>query len=168
LDDIWARHGGRLEITGLEGLELLYQIVSTTVSSPRNGTIVVVDADGTFDVTRLRCEMEDLKHVHIYRPLKGQVKATLGQVNSYLLSGEHASMGRDCLGIIVNGAQGGDIMLWWRGWLRVESESEDVPRFGMGVSVEEAMREREQRQLAVENKGWRAVSEWGEYRWTNE
>jgi hypothetical protein len=59
-------------------------------------------------------------------------------------------------------------MLWWRGWLRVESESEDVPRFGMGVSVEEAMREREQRQLAVENKGWRAVSEWGEYRWTNE
>jgi hypothetical protein len=38
----------------------------------------------------------------------------------------------------------------------------------MGTSVEEAMREREQRQLAVESKGWRAVSEWGEYKWNDE
>jgi hypothetical protein len=52
--------------------------------------------------------------------------------------------------------------------LRVESEREDVSRFGMGVSVEEAMKEREQRHLAVESKGWRALSNWGEYRWTDE
>jgi hypothetical protein len=168
LDDIWARHGGRLEITGPQGLELVYQIVSTAVSSPRNGTIVVVDADGRFDVTRLRCEMEDLTHVHVYRPLKGHVKEALEQVESYLLRGEHASMGRDCVGIVMNGAQGGDVMVGWKGWLRVENEREDVPRFGMGISVEEALREREKRQFAVESKGWRAVSEWGEYRWTDE
>ena len=168
MDDMWTRHGGRLEITGPEGLELLYRIVSIAVSPPRNGTIVVVDADGRFDVTQLRCEIEDLKHVHVYRLLKGHVKDTLEQVESYLLGGEHASMGRECVGVVVNGAQGGDIMLGWRGWLRVESEREDVSRFGVGVSAEEAMGVREQRQLAVESKGWRAVSDWGEYRWNDE
>ena len=168
LDDIWARHGGRLEITGPEGLELLYQIVSIAVSPPRNGTIVVVDADGRFDATRLRCGIEDLTHVHVYRPLKGHVKETLEQVESYLLGGEHASMGRECVGMLVNGMQGGDIMVGWRGWLRVESEREDVSRFGMGVSVEEAVRERAQRQSSVESKGWRAVSDWGEYKWTDD
>jgi hypothetical protein len=168
LDDIWARHGGRLEITGPEGLELLYQIVSIAVSPPRNGTIVVVDVDGRFDVTQLRCEIEDLKHVHVYRPLKGHVKDTILQVEDYLLGREHASMGRECVGIVVNGAQGGDVMVGWKGWLKVESGRDDVPRFGMGISVEEAMREREQRQLAIETKGWRAVSDWGEYRWTDE
>jgi hypothetical protein len=168
LDKTWAKHGGRLEIVGPEGVELLYQIVSIAVSPPRKGAIVVIDADGGFDVTRLRCEVEDMKHVHVYRPLEGHVKETLEQVEGHLMGGEHGSMGKECVGIVVNGAQGGNVMVGWRGWLRVESERNDVPRFGMGISVEEAMREREQRQLAVESKGWRAVSEWGEYRWNEE
>lgn len=168
LDDIWARHGGKLEITGPEGNELLYQIVSIAVSPPRNGAIVVVDADGGFDVTRLSCEVQNFQHVHVYRPLKGHVNETLEQVEGNLVGGEHASMERECVGIVVNGAQGGDIMVGWRGWLRAGSERDDVPRFGIGISMEEAMREREQRQLAVESKGWRAVSEWGEYKWNEE
>lgn len=138
------------------------------MSPPREGTIVIVDADGGFDVTRLRCEFEDLKHVHIYRPLRGHVKETLMQIEDYLLSEEHVSTGRECVGVVVNGAQGGDVTVGWKGWLRVESERDDVPPFGMGISVEEAIREREQRQLAIESKGWRAVSEWGEYRWIEE
>src|ERR1700709_1193836 len=72
LDEIWARHGGRLEITGPNGRALLYHIVRSAVSTPRNGTIVIVDADGRFDVSRLRCSFEDLKHVHVLRPLTGK------------------------------------------------------------------------------------------------
>jgi hypothetical protein len=95
------------------------------------------------------------------------VQETIAAVENYLLGGEHKSMVREWVGILVNGAQGGDVMVGWKGWLRVESEREDVPRFGTGLSVEEAMKEREQRQRAVESKGWRAVSEWGDYRWND-
>lgn len=168
LDEIWRRHGGKLEITGPEGLVLLYKIVSVVVSPPRSGTVVVVDADGGFDLTRLDCDVEDLKHVHVSRPLKGQVKETIMEVKDYLLGGEHASMARECVGIFVNGAQGGEVMVGWKGWLRVESEMEDVPRFGIGMSVEEALREREQRQVALDGKRWRAASEWGQFTWTDD
>lgn len=167
LDELWERHGGKLEITGPEGCALLYRIVSIAVSAPRNGTIVVIDADGRFDVTRLNCKVEDLKHVHIYMPVKGHVKETIMEVEAYLQGGEHSSMGRECVGVVVNGGQGGDIVVGWKGWLKVHSERDEVPKFGFGVSVEEAMREREQRQVVVDEKGWRAVSSMGEYRWKN-
>jgi hypothetical protein len=74
------------------------------------------------------------------------------------------------VGICINGSTGlgGDVMVGWRGWLRVESVIEEVPKFGIGISVEEAMRDREQRQMAVNEKGWKAVSEGGDFRWVDE
>ena len=47
----------------------------------------------------------------------------------------------------------------WRGWLRVERE--EVGAFGMGLSVEEMLEEREGREEAVRGKGWRGVGEKG-------
>jgi hypothetical protein len=165
LDALWTRHGGRLEITGHGGLPLLYHIVSAVVAPMRSGTIVIVDVDGRFDVSRLSCSLEDLQHVHVVRPAKGMLKETLGQLDTYLLGGKHGSMSRELVATVVNGSQGGDISVSWRGWLKAESEIDEVPRFGMGISVEEALTERDNRQEAIENKGWRAESEWGDYRW---
>lgn len=140
------------------------------MSSPRNGTIVVIDIDGRFDVSRLRCQAEDLKHVHLLRvPQRGRLKEAIERVAGYLLGtgtggGKHGSMGREWVGTCVNGGLGGDVCVGWRGWLRVESEKVDVETFGTGMSVEEAMRERQRRQEVVDSRGWKAVSEWGNYR----
>jgi len=166
LDDLWARHGGKLEITG-RALPLLYHIISTAVSSPRLGTIVVLDVDGRFDVTRLNCSIEDLKHVHVFRAATGAVKATLDAVEDYLLYGNHLSHGKELVVTVVSGGQGGDVMAGWKGWLRVSSERDGVMGFGMGMSVEEALRERDTRQRVVDEVGWKASSDLGEYRWTD-
>jgi len=80
-----------------------------------------------------------------------------------MLWGDHGSRGRQWVGTIVNGGVGGDIMLGWRGWLRVEKE--ETGGFGIGVSVEEAMLDREKRQNVVDLGGWKAVSEIGECTW---
>ena len=47
----------------------------------------------------------------------------------------------------------------WRGWLRVDRA--EVPRF-WGMSAEEALAAREERQAAVEAAGWVASSPWGD------
>lgn len=83
-----------------------------------------------------------------------------------MLWGEHGSKGREWVGTIVNGGVGGDIMVGWRGWLRVERE--EVGVFGIGVSVEEGMGEREVRQEVVDGRAWKAVSDIGEFRWKGE
>jgi hypothetical protein len=46
----------------------------------------------------------------------------------------------------------------WRGWLRVDRA--EVPGF-WGISVEEALAERDKRQAMVEDAGWTASSPWG-------
>jgi hypothetical protein len=72
-----------------------------------------------------------------------------------MLYGEHGSKGKEWVGTIVNGGVGGDINVGWRGWLRVERE--EVESFGWGVSVEEAVGDRERRMQAVDDKGWKGV-----------
>jgi len=113
----------------------------------------------------LNCTMEDLKHVHIFRPGRDAVTATLESIEPYLLYGSHFSQGRDLVATIVNGGNGGDITVGWKGWLRVESEKDEVMRFGMGMSVEEALRERVARQNVVDEKGWIGLSERGVLKW---
>jgi hypothetical protein len=80
-----------------------------------------------------------------------------------MLWGEHESKGREWLGTVVNGGVGGDIMLGWRGWLRVERE--ETVGFAPGMSAEEALGESEARQEFVESRGWKAVSDLGEFSW---
>jgi hypothetical protein len=146
---------------------LLYHIVSAAVAAPRHGTIVVVDTDGRFDVSRLTCDFEELQHVHVFRPVKGRagVLECLKEVERFLTDGGHQSWDRECVGTVVNGAQDGDLIVGWRGWLTAEGERRGVPGFGERVSVEEALEVREERIRAVEGKRWRARCEWGDYQW---
>jgi hypothetical protein len=44
----------------------------------------------------------------------------------------------------------------------------EVEGFGEGISVEEAVREREEKQEMVEGGGWKATSDYGEFRWVEE
>jgi hypothetical protein len=125
-----------------------------------NGAVALVDMDGRFSPSHLSC---DIRHVHVWRPTNHNLSATLESVEGHMLWGDHVSKGREWVGTIVNGGVGGDIMVGWRGWLKVEKE--DTGPFGLGVSVEEVMVDREQRQEVVDRSGWKAVSEIGEFSW---
>jgi hypothetical protein len=124
------------------------------------GTVALIDIDGLFSPSHLSCE---LQHIHVFRPTKRNLKVTLESVEEYMLRGEHGSKGREWVGTLVNGGVGGDIMVGWRGWLRVERE--EVSGFTDGISVEETVGEREKRQEVVDSKGWKGVSKLGNYCW---
>ena len=127
----------------------------------------MIDADGKFDVSRLTCSFEELQHVYVFRPVTGiaGVPECLKEVERFLMEGDHRSWDRESVGTVVSSAHGGDMMVSWRGWLVAESGRRDAPRFGEGVSVEEALGLREERMRAVEGKSWRARCDWGEYQW---
>lgn len=143
--------------------------MSAVVSPPRNGTIVIVDVDGRFDITSLDCRHEDLVHVHIFRASRLSLQRTLEEMERYMVyggrEGAHVSMAREWVGSIVCGGIGGDIMSSWRGWLKVESEKDDIVGFGLGTSIEEAATEEKVRQGAVTECGYRARCSTGTYRW---
>lgn len=175
LDALWASHGANhpLAITSSDTARsaLLYHLISSTVSAPHNGTIAIIDVSGRFDVTRLMCSFEDLAHVHVFRCTREEFRRTLDGVEKYMIYGEHGSRGREWVGVLVNGdvgERGGDITIGWRGWLRVESLRNEVPTFGVGVSAEEAMGERERRWSVVKRLGWKAVCPEGQYSWNEE
>ncbi|TGJ82374.1 hypothetical protein E0Z10_g6383 [Xylaria hypoxylon] len=158
-------------------LAFLYHFLSTLISSPHNYTVVVVDVEGKFDVTRLihptpatsttnpsnAATPADLAHVHVYQPGHEQLHAALAGVDEYMLYGSHSSRGRQWWGTVVVGGVGGDVNAGWKGWLRVEREG--VTGFAVGMSVEEALREREKRHEVVERAGWMASSLWGTHTW---
>jgi hypothetical protein len=100
-----------------------------------------------------------------------------------MLYGSHGSKGRPWWGtIVIGGGQAAglrehaatgvkgmpskadkvDVTAAWAGWLKVERAS--VPGFGLGLSVEEAMRDCARRHEAFEAAGWVARSVWGELR----
>jgi hypothetical protein len=109
--------------------------------------------------------------VHVFRCTKENFKTTLDGVEEYMMGGDHKSKAREWVGVLVNGhvgQKGGDITVGWRGWLMVESRRGIVPTFGVGVSAEEAMTERGRRWSVVEKMGWRAVSQEGDYMWSEE
>jgi len=149
-------------------------LVSTLIAQPYSYTVVVIDAEHRFDVTHLvsaapahgpsyPATVSDLEHVHIYRPAPGQeqVKAAVATAGSFMLYGKHGSRDRAWWGTVVVSGTGGHINTGWNGWLRVERD--EVSCFAVGNSVEEALREREKRQMAVSAAGWMASSPWGTY-----
>lgn len=174
LDEIWNMHGSdQLQVCG-RYKTLLYRIISITVSEPRNGAVLVIDTDGKFDITKLDCGIEDMKHVWVIRTRNGteDVQQALKDGVQWLTYGENASKGRHLALKIVSGGSGGgrgmegvDIIGGWRGWLRVDGGRQEIAKFAPGLSVEEALREDGQRRDAVERAGWTAVSEEGAYHW---
>ncbi|OBT70267.1 hypothetical protein VE03_00008 [Pseudogymnoascus sp. 23342-1-I1] len=168
LDEVWERRGGQMYVCG-RYRALLYHIVSAAVAAPRSGVALVVDVDGRFDVTRLSCSREELRHVYVVRPGKEGAERCMEEARRWLVYGQHGSKGRE-LGVrVVSGGEGGrgaDVVGCWRGWMRVGRGEEG--RVGGGVSVEEAVGERGERQRSAEGRGWRAESEFGEFRWVEE
>ena len=155
MDDLWRQHGqnSKLNITG-RGLPLLYHILARMLTT-LNGTVVLVDLEGRFSPCHLKVPASELQHIHVFRPTQSNLKATIDSIENYMLYGEHGSKGREWFGSIVIGGTGGDVNIGWRGWLRVERE--EVGVFERGVSVVEAVRDRERRRESVDGKGWRVV-----------
>lgn len=128
---------------------------------------MVIDLDRRFSPSHLSVSREELKHIHVFRPTRENLAATMDSVENYMLHGDHASKGREWMGTLVNGGgmlvKGADVVVGWRGWLRVEKEA--VGAFAEGMAVEEAWGERERRQEVVDERGWKAGSEMGKFSW---
>ncbi|KAK6951465.1 hypothetical protein Daesc_008000 [Daldinia eschscholtzii] len=167
-------------------LQLLYHLISTLIAEPYNYTVVVVDADSRFDVTRLvnsrfpgstvssyPAQLSAIRHVYVYRPARGQdqVRAAVAAAGEWMLYGAHGSRAREWWGTVVIGGSGtgggpsvkGDINAGWKGWVKVERE--EIEGFPADFSVEEALRDREKRQKVVDDAGWVASSRVGSYLW---
>ncbi|KAK8115895.1 hypothetical protein PG984_012397 [Apiospora sp. TS-2023a] len=123
----------------------------------------------------------DLKHIYVYRPARSanqsQIQASLAAAREFMLYAAHASRTRTWWGSVVVGGTGGfgpavdgrgerlvaDVVASWKGWLHIQRE--DVPGFGVGMSVEEALGQRERRAEMVRNRGWEARAREGTYAW---
>lgn len=117
-------------------LPLLYHLVSTLIAEPQNYTVVVVDAEGRFDVTRLvaasapfphhhsnpshdsspsstsnsyPAKPSDLRHLYVYRPGRGQdqIRAAVAAAREWMVYGTHGSRAREWWGTVVIGAGAG-------------------------------------------------------------
>ncbi|KAF3760998.1 hypothetical protein M406DRAFT_343133 [Cryphonectria parasitica EP155] len=122
--------------------------------------------------------LEDLKHVHVYRTARGSISHVRDVLNSaehYMIYSNHASATREWWGTIVIGGGGSssssssspapvgsgqaDVTTGRNGWLRVNRK---VPRrFPVGMSIEEALVERDQRRRAADAAGFKATCIWG-------
>ncbi|PKS07438.1 hypothetical protein jhhlp_006042 [Lomentospora prolificans] len=198
LDALIARHfrdtlSTQVSITG-RALPLIYALITHLVSSnipslpspstaatgaigeagPDDScgkTVLVVDLEARFDVTRLRCREADLEHVYVYRPPRcisgvDEVRRVVTEGQRWMLYGRHASRGREWWGTVVIGGPGGDINAGWKGWMRVDMELDGID-FGVGggvLSAEEAMSGRKRVQRVVDEAGWVVSSDWGGFR----
>lgn len=113
---------------------------------------------------------EDLKHVHVYRPARGStshIREVLSAAEHHMIYSKHASIAREWWGSIIIGGGSpavlgpgvASVTTGWRGWLRVDRE--EVRGFGLGMSIEEALLDRDRRQRAVNDAGWTANCVWG-------
>jgi len=163
LDTFWSHNGGRLSVTG-RGLPFLFHLLTSLLTN-LHGTVALLDLTARFSPSHISFPFSELQHIHVFRPTPSNLKVTLESVEKYMLYGEHGSKGREWVGTIVLGGTGGDINIGWRGWLRVEKE--EVGKFGDGVRVEEVWGEKgmKQRQEVVDEAGWRADCEFGDYCW---
>ncbi|KAM0252946.1 hypothetical protein ACHAP5_000809 [Fusarium lateritium] len=169
LDDIAAAHFHTTKSPGISisgrHLPLLYTLISNLVSPPHLYAVLVIDIEGRFDATRLTCLPTHMQHIYIQKPVQtdmDQIRALAAQAEGILLYGDvaRASAGREWWGTIVVGGLGaGDIATGWKGWLRVEREN--VRGFALGISAEEAVSQKEQRQDVVDSADWAASSQWG-------
>ncbi|RGP78759.1 hypothetical protein FLONG3_3123 [Fusarium longipes] len=169
LDDIAAAHFHTTKTAGIgisgRHFPLIYKLISDLVSPPHLYAILIIDIEGRFDVTRLTCPLSHMRHVYIQRPVRSDpehIRALIAEAEGTLLYGDvaHTSSGREWWGtIIVGGQTPGDISTGWKGWLRVDREN--VRGFALGISAEEALHQKKQRQDIVDAAGWVATSQWG-------
>ncbi|KAM4065956.1 peptidase M43, pregnancy-associated plasma-A [Hirsutella rhossiliensis] len=177
LDRVAARHlrdtqAPTLAIAG-RSLPLLYKLVATLVSPPHRQAVLVVDADGRFDATRLAChDDDDLRHVYVQQcggaASPEHLRALVADAEAFMLyhAAARPSRSRRWWGTVVvlggagaPGLGGGDVVAGWKGWLRVDRDQ--VQPFALGVGVDDALAERDARQRAVDAAGWAATSPWG-------
>ncbi|KAM0557046.1 hypothetical protein ACHAPJ_005309 [Fusarium lateritium] len=169
LDDIAAAHFHTTKAAGISisgrHLPLLYKLISTLISPPHLYAVLIIDIEGRFDATRLTCSPSHTQHVYVQRPARSspeQLRALVAEAESILLYSDiaRASAGREWWGTIVVGGLGaGDIAAGWKGWLRVDREH--VRGFALGISAEEALDQKGQRQDVLDAAGWAATSQWG-------
>lgn len=112
--------------------------------------------------------VSDLAHLHVFRPAHGSqahLSEVVASAGDFMLYGQHGSHGREWWGTIVVGGSGAgedvDVTAAWNGWLRVDRQ--ELAGQAIGLSAEEALRERERRQQAFDNTGWMASSVWGNF-----
>lgn len=114
--------------------------------------------------------VEELRHVHVYRPAHGSlshIRDVLTSAEQHMIYSRHASVAREWWGTIVIGGGSltalgpghADVTTGWKGWLRIDRE--EVRGFPVGTSVEEAIIERGQRQRAADAAGFTATCVWG-------
>ncbi|KAI8673625.1 hypothetical protein NCS55_00683300 [Fusarium keratoplasticum] len=176
LDEIAARHFQATKAAGISisgrHLPLLYKLISTLIGPPHFYAVLVIDLEGRFDATRLTGSPSHTRHVYVQRPARGtqeQLRALVAEAEGVLLYGDtaQASAGREWWGTVVVGGHGaGDVTASWKGWLRVDREN--VRGFTLGISAEEALEQRGQRQGVVEAAGWAATSQWGGFTFKEE
>lgn len=117
-----------------------------------------------------RVAVEDLKHVHVYRPAPGSqshIRDVIASAEHFIIYSRHASVAREWWGTINIGGSGpaapgyrhADVVTGWKGWLRVDRE--EVRGFTLGMSAEEALADRDQRQRAADASGHLASCAWG-------
>ncbi|KAF7533684.1 hypothetical protein G7054_g6874 [Neopestalotiopsis clavispora] len=149
----------------------------STVASPQD----MVDDEAKVVNQSLPAKREDLRHLYVYRParssfrpsdagstnnappLPDQNEACIAAAQQHMLYGAHPSRDRAWWGTIVVGGSGGDINTGWKGWLDVRRA--EVAPFGVGMSVEEALLERERRHERVQERGWEGRCREGVYIW---
>lgn len=172
-------------------LPFLYHLISTLIAAPNGHTVVIVDVDHRFDVTRLiatnaeqdkdfPAEISDLKHVYMYRPARSslrpgitadedgsmaqnQIQASISAAQQHMLYGAHSSRSRVWWGTVVIGGSGGDVNAGWKGWMDVQRK--EVGPFGVGISTEEALQDRDRRHERAVERGWEGRSRVGVYSW---
>lgn len=119
-----------------------------------------------------RVAIEDLRHIHVYRPARGSpshIRDVLSSAEHFIIYSKHASVAREWWGTIVIGGASStalgsghaDVTTGWKGWLRVDRE--EVPGFPVGMSAEEALADRDQRQRAAEASEYTATCAWGNF-----
>lgn len=157
-----------------------FEVIPKTAVSPSGATTAqdhepAVVQEGYLDVQATvtqvrRVTLDDIKHVHVYRPARGSpahIREVLASAEHHMIYSRHASSAREWWGTIVIGGgspavlgvENADVTTGWRGWLRVDHE--EIRGFGVGESIEEALAERNRRQRKVDEAGWTANCFWG-------
>lgn len=134
--------------------------------------------------TALPATEDDLRHLYVYRPAPSsqfrgfragnedpalpnrgsdQARSCVAAAREHMLYGAHASRDRRWWGTIVVGGGGGDVNTGWKGWM--EAQRREVPGFAAGLSIEEALRDRDRRHERVRERGWEGRTRFGTYVW---
>jgi hypothetical protein len=138
-----------------------------------------VDESENVNDKSLPATLADLGHVYVYRPARSSLRPRSGALSDeppqdqtqisiaaaehHMLYGAHASRGRAWWGTVVIGGSGGDVNAGWKGWMDVQRR--EIAPFGVGVSAEEALAERDRRNEFVQQRGWEGRSRVGVYPW---